>query len=243
MTESLKILVVDDDVDNACSLGELLEMEGHDVKIVHTGEDAIRAAQQQEFNISFMDVVLPGMNGVESFIQIRRVRPTARVYMMTGYSVEQLLTQALNGGALGVLEKPFDPEAIIKLTTSVGLSGLVVASPQRFASGENIGHFINSTLSEYGMRCRHILRPDDLNVQVSHDEILLLDLPAPLIEGMELYKRARDSGHRAQTVLVPHSRTPSLATDSPLTDITLTGILNKPFDPMELINKLSHLAA
>jgi two-component system, NtrC family, response regulator HydG len=243
MTAPLKILVVDDDVDNACSLGELLELEGHDVKIVHNGEDAIRAAQQEDFNMSFMDVVLPGMNGVESFIQIRKVRPGARVYMMTGYSVEQLLTQALNGGALGVLEKPFDPESILKLTTSVGPSGLVVASPPKFPDQINIGRFINTTLSENGLRCRHVTRLEDMRNRVQQDEILLLDMPTPLIEGMELYKFAQDHGHRAQTVLVPHSRTPMTASDAPLRDVTLTGILNKPFDPLELINKLTHLAA
>jgi two-component system, NtrC family, response regulator HydG len=243
MTASLKILVVDDDVDNACSLGELLELEGHSVKIVHTGEDAIRAAQLEDFNISFMDVVLPGMNGVESFIQIRRVRPSARVYMMTGYSVEQLLTQALNGGALGVLEKPFDPEAILSLTTQVGPSGLVVASPQKRIDQIDVGHFINSTLSENGMRCRHVTTPADLRSQLQNDEVLLLDMPTPLIEGMEVYKHAQANGHRGQTVLVPHSRTPIIASASPMTDVSLTGILNKPFDPLELINKLSQLAA
>jgi two-component system, NtrC family, response regulator HydG len=243
MIQPLKILVVDDDVDNACSLGELLEMEGHDVKIVHTGEDAIRVSQQQEFNISFMDVVLPGMNGVESFIQIRRVRPSARVYMMTGYSVEQLLIQALNGGALGVLEKPFDPEAILNLTSSIGPSGLVLATPQQLTAHVDVGQFINTTFTEHGMRCRHVTKPEALQSRLAKDEILLLDMPTPLIEGMEVYRQAQDSGHRGQTVLVPHSRTPSSTNTSALTDVALTGILNKPFDPLELINKLPQLAA
>jgi two-component system, NtrC family, response regulator HydG len=243
MTQALKILVVDDDVDNASSLGELLEMEGHSVKIVHSGEAAIRAAQVEDFNISFMDVVLPGMNGVESFIQIRRFRPQARVYMMTGYSVEQLLTQALDGGALGVLEKPFDPEAILKLTTHVGPAGLVLAPPQDVACNHNVGQFINRTLTDNGMRCRHVTDIGALSRQMDRDEVLLLDLPSPLIEGMDAFKRAQAAGHRAQTVLVPHSRTELAHSTTPFSDVTLTGILNKPFDPLDLINKLPQLAA
>jgi two-component system, NtrC family, response regulator HydG len=243
MTQVLSILVVDDDFDNASSLGELLEMEGHRVKIVHTGEAAIRAAQYEDFNISFMDVVLPGMNGVESFMQIRRVRPQARVYMMTGYSVEQLLTQALNGGAFGVLEKPFDPEAIIKLTTDVGPAGLVLAPPQDLALNQNVGQFINSTLKDNGMRCRHVTDVSALSREMDRGEVLLLDLPSTLIDGMDVFKRAQAAGHRAQTVLVPHSRTEMVHSKTPFADVTLTGILNKPFDPLELINKLSRLAA
>jgi two-component system, NtrC family, response regulator HydG len=243
MNDKLRIIVVDDDVDNACSLGELLEMEGHSVRVVHTGEDAIRAATKEDFNISFMDVVLPGLNGVESFIEIRRVRPLARVYMMTGYSVEQLLSQALDGGALGVLEKPFDPEAILQLTTHVGPSGLVLAPPQGGMRGDLVGAFIHSTLHDHGLACRRVTQDSELPDSLSPSEILLLDLPTPLMEGIELYKRAQAAGHRAQTVLVPHARAPQSDTASPFANVAVTGILNKPFDPLELINKLPQLAA
>ncbi len=243
MTTSLKILVVDDDVDNACSLGELLEMEGHHVKVVHSGEDALKAAHEDDFNISFMDVVLPGMNGVESFLQIRRVRPMARVYMMTGYSVEQLLTQALDGGALGVLEKPFDPESILSLTAKIGPAGLVVAPPSDAQHNLDVGKFIRSTLTDNGVRCRHVVSLDDMPRHIDGGDVLLLDMPTPLIEGMDAFKAAQASGHRGRTVLIPHARTMVASTTAPFADVSLTGILNKPFDPLELINKLPHLAA
>ena len=44
---------------------------------------------------------MPGKNGVESFFEIRRMKPDAKVFMMTGYSVEQLVQQAIDHGALG----------------------------------------------------------------------------------------------------------------------------------------------
>jgi two-component system, NtrC family, response regulator HydG len=243
MSQALRILVVDDDVDNAASLTELLEMEGHNVSTVYSGEDAISAAIRQDFDISFMDVILPGMNGVESFMQIHRVRPQARVYMMTGYSVEQLLTQALNGGALGVLEKPFDPEAILQLTTQVGRSGLVLAPPVGKIEDVNMGRFIHDTLEGHGMRCRHVTEASSMPSLLADDEVLLLDLPTPLIEGVEMFKQAQASGHRAQTVILPHPRQPQPVSLSPLSDVTITGILTKPFDPLQLINKLLQLAA
>lgn len=243
MTEALRVLVVDDDVDNALSLGELLEMEGHSVRVVHSGEEAIQAAVCENFNISFMDVVLPGMNGVESFIAIRRVRPEARVYMMTGYSVEQLLTQALNGGALGVLEKPFDPDAILRLTRDVGPSGLVLAPPSPSLAFSNVGLFIRDTLKQSGLRCRHVTHANVLPQQLAADEVLLLDVPAPMLEGVEILKQAQAAGHRAQTVLVPHSRSAQSQASVPLADVAVTGVLNKPFDPLDLINKLTQLAA
>ena len=98
MKRSLRILVVDDDVDNANSLGELFEMEGHRPLVVYDGEAAIAAYLKEDFDIAFMDVMMPGKNGVESFLEIKKLKPLAKVYMMTGYSVEQLLQQAIDGG-------------------------------------------------------------------------------------------------------------------------------------------------
>ena len=238
----MNILVVDDDVDNATSLGELLELEGHHVHVVHSGEEAVRISREQHFSISFMDVVLPGLNGVDSFLEIKRVRPDARVYMMTGYSVEQLLTQALNGGALGVLEKPFDPDSILQLTSEIGPSGLVLAQPGISPAGD-AGCFIRKTLMDNGIACRHVTNDASVDQSFGRDEVVLLDMPSPLMDGMQAFQRMRAMGHMAPTVMVPHARNGQAASKHPLSDVAVTGILNKPFDPLELLNKLPQLAA
>lgn len=111
----LQILVVDDDVDIANSLAEIFEMEGHLVTTANSGRDAIRACEQKNFDITFMDIAMPGQNGVESFFEIRKIKPRARVYMMTGYSVEELVQQAIAHGALGVLHKPVDVRQVLSL--------------------------------------------------------------------------------------------------------------------------------
>ena len=108
MTRSLRILVVDDDADNANSLGELFEMEGHRPLVVYDGEGAIAAYLKEDFDIAFMDVMMPGKNGVDSFLEIRQQRPDAKVYFMTGYSADDLLKKAMEGGALGFFGKPMD---------------------------------------------------------------------------------------------------------------------------------------
>jgi DNA-binding NtrC family response regulator len=115
MAKQLEILVVDDDVDNANSLAEIFEMEGHRVTTANSGKDAIRAYEAKNFDIAFMDIAMPGKNGVESFFEIRKFKPRARVYMMTGYSVETLVQKAIENGALGVLHKPVDLARVLSL--------------------------------------------------------------------------------------------------------------------------------
>ena len=64
----LNILVVDDDQDFSESLTMVLESRGYAVEVAHTGEEAIRKFQDTNFDIAFMDVKLPGKDGVESFM-------------------------------------------------------------------------------------------------------------------------------------------------------------------------------
>jgi two-component system, NtrC family, response regulator HydG len=114
---SLNVLIVDDDRDHAESIADILAMHGHDVDMAFSGEEAVRRFNEREFDLTLMDVKLPGMNGVETFFELRRQRADAQVIMMTGFSVEQLLSQAILNGARGVLYKPL---AIADLLRAIG---------------------------------------------------------------------------------------------------------------------------
>lgn len=113
MASAMKILVVDDDTDAADSLAELFEMEDHDVTVVYNGANAIEAFDHNAFDLAFMDIMMPGKNGVDSFFEIRKNTPDAKVYFMTGFSTGDLVDRAMQEGALGVLPKPLDPLEIL----------------------------------------------------------------------------------------------------------------------------------
>ena len=83
------------------------------VTVVYDGESAMSAYKDGNFDVAFMDIMMPGKNGVESFFEISKLRPDAKVYMMTGYSVEQLVQQAIEHGAMGVLSKPLDYRKVV----------------------------------------------------------------------------------------------------------------------------------
>ena len=108
MSRSLNILVVDDDPGNADSLAELFESENHRVIVAYDGQQAIEAFSLNKVDVGFFDVMMPKKNGVDSFMEIKSRFPAARVYFMTGYSADDLLDRAVQGGALGVFSKPVD---------------------------------------------------------------------------------------------------------------------------------------
>ena len=77
--KNINVLIVDDDRDFAESLAMVLDGRGYQVDTVHSGEGAIRKFREKDFDIAFIDVKLPGKNGVESFMEIRKIKPEARV--------------------------------------------------------------------------------------------------------------------------------------------------------------------
>jgi two-component system, NtrC family, response regulator HydG len=239
MTHSLSILIVDDDQDNAASLGELFEIEGHCVSVVHSGQAAIDAYLQQNFDLAFMDVMMPGKNGVESFLEIRRLKPAASVFMMSGYSVEELMQQAVEGGALGYLDKPLEPDEVIRLTRNVGKGGMVLA-----ANAEaNVAHAIEGALSKNGMACKMIRNADDVQDIQCRDSVVVIDAGLNLIDEVAVYRNLVKHGHEGPSILIPRRQVTTSPGQNVLKDVGVTGILNKPFDPSELLQRLQQLVA
>ena len=113
MTRPLNILVLDDDADNADSLAEVFAMDDHRVIVAYNGQQAIEAFSLNQVDIGFFDVMMPGKNGVDSFIEIKLSHPDAKVYFMTGYSADDLLKKAIDNGAMGVFGKPVDLPKIL----------------------------------------------------------------------------------------------------------------------------------
>ncbi len=105
--KTVKVLIVEDDPDFAESLMIALGVRDCHVDVARTGEEAIRKFRSLCYDIAFMDIKLPGKNGVESLTEIRSFCPAARVVMMTGFSEAALLDTARKAGAIDILRKPF----------------------------------------------------------------------------------------------------------------------------------------
>jgi CheY-like chemotaxis protein len=69
----------------------ILERKGCTVAIAENRPEAIEIAKKNPFDIIFMDIKMPFMNGVEAYKQIKKIRPGAKVIMMTAYEVEDLI--------------------------------------------------------------------------------------------------------------------------------------------------------
>lgn len=103
-----RALIVDDEKIIRDFLNNLLSLQGLEVVKAEDGYKAVELSRTGRFDLFFIDYRLPGLNGLETFRQIRQIDQNASVVMMTGYTVEGILEQAVSEGARGLIRKPFN---------------------------------------------------------------------------------------------------------------------------------------
>ncbi len=198
--KKMKILVVDDDPDFAEGVGLTLELEGHAVTFARNGEEAVRMFGAQGFDLTLMDVRMPGMNGVESLRKILDINPDAKVILITAYRVEELLKQAIDDGASGVLQKPVTSDVLLTTLREARPPEVVLVADDDpdFVEGvettlTNAG-YISVTARSGEEAVRKVLERDI--------DVLLLDIRMPGMSGLEVYGELKKLGRNPPTIVV-----------------------------------------
>jgi DNA-binding response OmpR family regulator len=108
------ILVVDDDISMRRKLQQILTDAGLDVVLADDGIEALSALSEQEFDLVFLDVMMPGLNGLECLRILGRSFPRLKVCMLTSLQEQDLLTRLSGYGAADCLGKPIDTQRVLR---------------------------------------------------------------------------------------------------------------------------------
>ena len=103
-----KILVVDDEIAIRNLLKEFLNRKGYDVYTASDGRAAIAEVKEIGPHIVLLDIMMPGMGGIDTLKEIRRIDPKVGVIMVTAISDQQLGKRAMELGAFDYITKPLD---------------------------------------------------------------------------------------------------------------------------------------
>jgi signal transduction histidine kinase len=114
---ALRILVVDDNQDSACSMTLLLELQGHQVQVAHAGQAALQLAAQSNPDVILLDIGMPGMNGYEVAKHLRSQPAFADTLLIavTGYGRASDVKQTESAGFDHHLVKPIDYDKLQSL--------------------------------------------------------------------------------------------------------------------------------
>jgi len=115
--EKRKILVVDDE-DTVCrSIKKALQREDYDIDVALSGEDGLKMQQQKDYDVIIVDLMMPGLNGMDLLKALKTISPAVQVVMITGYPTMKNTLQAMQIGAFDFLPKPFLPYDLRNLVT------------------------------------------------------------------------------------------------------------------------------
>jgi excisionase family DNA binding protein len=106
------VLIVDDDVSICSLLQRVVEGQGYSVVIANSGEKAVEVLDRQKFSLIFLDLVLPGLSGVDVLRHMKAIKSDAIVTIVSGYGESPIATEAMTLNPTFFIHKPFEVSAI-----------------------------------------------------------------------------------------------------------------------------------
>jgi CheY-like chemotaxis protein len=231
-----KVLVVDDNRDLGEGLRDILEDECYEVTLALTGEEAVSLSREKDFDITLMDVQLPGINGIDAIMQIRSIRPNAGMIVMSGFRIEQLLAEALKKDKVPVLRKSSTTNQVLTALGDFHSADIVLIADDNPDTVSNIELFLKT--NNYLVVVAHNEQEAVDGVQSGEAQVLILDLQLPVLEGMEVFIKLQNQGRAIPTVLVTGYSPKEAGEIDELHSLSVTGCLFKPFKPEQLLQGL-----
>ena len=158
-----RVLVVDDEAALTNILGVLLRKHGYDVTVCATGQSAVAAYERSPHDVVLLDYALPDLNGTDVFERLRRLDPRVVCIYMTAFGSIRSAVDAIKGGAVDYLAKPFDNDELLATVARAvklrrlsaegyarqggainrGLDGLITVSAAMRAVAEALGRIVD----------------------------------------------------------------------------------------------------
>jgi CheY-like chemotaxis protein len=118
-----RILIVDDDAAITATFENILGGEGYDVATATDGDRALDLATREPFDVVLLDLVMPGIDGLDALRRLRKVAPRARIIILSAYIEPDREAEAFRLGAEAVLSKPPDLNKLLRFLGELMQSG------------------------------------------------------------------------------------------------------------------------
>ena len=110
----IKVLLVDDEKEFVDTLAERLEVRDFVVTRAYNSDEAFKGIAQTEVDVVILDVLMPGKDGIETLLDIKKSKPLIEVIMLTGNATVETAIEGMKRGAYDYLRKPIDTKELIE---------------------------------------------------------------------------------------------------------------------------------
>jgi len=242
MNKKTKILVVEDEEGMRQILADVLVDKGYEVSTAEDGYQALEKIKEkkkvnQYFQLALVDIRMPGINGVQTFKEIKKISPHTDVIMMTAYAMEEEIEEAVREGAFAVLYKPFDFQRIISHIGKALKDVVILIVDDRLEEVEVLKDLFKHKgykvgMAKDGLEAIKKVRKDGFNIAV-------VDIKMPLINGVEILHKIKEIEPKLPVIMVTGYNVEELVKEALETDAYTC--LYKPFDLQEVLRIINEV--
>jgi DNA-binding NtrC family response regulator len=188
MSAGLRILIVDDDRRMTHTLADILIAAGYRPAEAWSAEQALEMAGAEVFDCILSDIRMPGLSGVELHREVRRLLPDVQVLLMTAYAAEYHISQGLEEGVIGILDKPLDIPLLMDLLASLHRMRAVAVVDD----DPDFRRTMADILASRGFQVISVGDPRTAPEQMAGEaHFLLFDMKLNDIEGLDVLRKIR----------------------------------------------------
>ena len=240
MSTKKRVLVIDDDNFMRETLTDVLLEKGYEALWASSGKDAVKMVQEQSYDIVLLDLKMAGMNGLETFQSLKKIKPALKVTIITAYYQEEIIKNCLREGVFGVLYKPLDINKVVEHIEIAAQEKIVMLVDDN----ENFRFELEAILKEKGY---YVIGARDSEEAIQKaiqlpPHVLILDVKLPTLNGCDIFIAIKEIVPTIEGILTTGYR------DSETKDMIgmclergVKTCLYKPFDVSELLNILGEL--
>lgn len=231
-----RVLVVDDDRDTCANVRDILSELNFQVDVAYDGRQALEQVARSAYDVVLLDLKMPGMNGLEVYREIRRIRPETVALVITAYATGDTAREVLRAGAYRILSKPVSfPEVVALLDEALGQPLVLIVDDD-----QDLCASLTDVLRGAGYRVclSHSVGDARQRLDATPFDVALIDMKLPDASGLDLLD---DDQLRRRTVVMTGFRSEleeqlrrARYAEAPL-------VVYKPFDLDQLVTALKGL--
>ena len=194
------ILIVDDEVDTCRNLCDIFTDVGYRVDMAHEGLTALEKVRAHSYDVVLLDLMMPGMDGLTLYQEIKRLRPETVAVLATAYSNDPRAEQSLGAGVWRLVPKPVDLRQLLNIVAEAVSQPLVLVVDDDPALCLNLWDIFRE--QNYRVSIAHDLKGVAQRLTDNVFEVILIDMRLPDGDGSEVLRIVREMKSPARTILI-----------------------------------------
>ena len=235
MNRKMNILIVDDDLMMAKTLCDIMKAKGYEAEIANSAKEALKKLEDNKFDCVLSDIKMPDINGLELYRILQERFAHIPVILMSAYSSDNLVDEALEEGVISVLTKPLDLNLILNFIS-------LLQKEKTVAIIDDDSEFSSALTDLLTIRNYNIVQINDTqgicNSITDEADIILLDMKLGNTDGLNVLVKIREKNPSLPVILVTGYRDSMSEKIEKAIEIGAYTCFHKPFSIQELSDAL-----